>query len=652
MNHRDKIMAVFRGETVDVMPWVPRIDLWHNAKVLTDTMPERFAGMSVEEIHRTMGWPLHKFVPEWQKLEKPEDDDHMGIGLFDIKEMPYTFELPADVEVRVTRERNEKEDMRHVEYHTPVGMVSVRHGMTTEMKRAGASIGWIKEHAIEGREDYAPLTHIFANIKIKPAYERYNAWRESLAGDGVAVAFGAGLGCTAPIHYIQKTFLDATDFYLHHHDFPKEMAALAEAMGNYYDQLIEVLAGSGVDAVLWSANVDDMITYPDLYREHFLPWCHKAADRLRPEGIVMVTHPDGENEGLMDLVAESHMDVADAVTPHPMTKVKIAEYYDRWCRPGHLTIHGGIPEMMLLEESTTFDDLKDFMDQFFEAVAPGTRFVASIGDTTPPNADFSRLEYIGERIVKEGSLPLSAGSYRPVSAETLEQARAAATGEAAAERTLAVEAAFAKITEDVLEGEEERILTDAQALLDRGISAGDILNKGMLPAMDLIGSRFTDGTVFIPEVLLSARAMNEGITLLEPHLVDRDAGNSGKVVIGTVLGDLHDIGKNMVVSMLKGVGYKVVDLGANVEVEQFIEAVRDEKPDVLGLSALLTTTMPQIRDVIEGLEKSQLRHTVKIIVGGAPVNQKFADYAGADGYASDAGQAVAVAKQQTAKGSA
>jgi 5-methyltetrahydrofolate--homocysteine methyltransferase len=146
--------------------------------------------------------------------------------------------------------------------------------------------------------------------------------------------------------------------------------------------------------------------------------------------------------------------------------------------------------------------------------------------------------------------------------------------------------------------------------------------------------------------------MNEGITLLEPHLVDRDAGNSGKVVIGTVLGDLHDIGKNMVVSMLKGVGYKVVDLGANVEVEQFIEAVRDEKPDVLGLSALLTTTMPQIRDVIEGLEKSQLRHTVKIIVGGAPVNQKFADYAGADGYASDAGQAVAVAKQQTAKGSA
>ena len=641
MNHRDKIMAVFRGETVDVMPWVPRIDLWHNAKVLTDTMPERFAGMSVEEIHRTMGWPLHKFVPEWQKLEKPEDDDHMGIGLFDIKEMPYTFELPADVEVRVTRERNEKEDMRHVEYHTPVGMVSVRHGMTTEMKRAGASIGWIKEHAIEGREDYAPLTHIFANIKIKPAYERYNAWRRATGDDGVVVSWGAGLGCTSPMHFIQKTFLDATEFYLHHHDYPDQMAALIEALGNYYDQLIEVLAASGVDAVHWSANVDDMITYPALYEEHFLPWCHKASDRLRPEGIIMVIHPDGENQGLMDLVAASRMDVADAVTPWPMTKVRIGDYYDQWCRPGHLTIHGGIPEMLLLEESSTWEELESYMDDFFQAVAPGHHFVASIGDTTPPNADFSRLEYIGERIAREGSLPLRAGDFQPLGEADM-AAAARATEPAAVPE---VEEAYQRITNDVLEGDEEAVLVHARELLDQGFEAGDILNKGMLPAMDVIGSRFSDGTVFIPEVLLSARAMNQGLELLEPHLVSDGAQAPGKIVIGTVNGDLHDIGKNMVVSMLKGVGFKVVDLGANVEMEQFVEAVREEKPDVLGLSALLTTTMPQIRDVIEGLEHSQLRRSVKVIIGGAPVNQKFCDDAGADGYAQDAGEAVALTKR-------
>ncbi len=640
MNHRDTIMAVFRGQEVDVIPWVPRIDLWHNAKVLTDTLPQRFAGMSIDQIHRSLGWPLHKFVPEFQKPARPQDLDHWGLGLVDVKECAFTFEFPSDVDIRVTPEHSEKEEMTHVEYHTPVGMVSVRHGMTTEMKKAGASAGWVKEHAIKGPEDYAPLAHIFGNIKIKPAYERYNAWRRATGDDGVVVSWGAGLGCTSPMHFIQKTFLDATEFYLHHHDYPDQMAALIEALGNYYDQLIEVLAASGVDAVHWSANVDDMITYPALYEEHFLPWCHKASDRLRPEGIIMVIHPDGENQGLMDLVAASRMDVADAVTPWPMTKVRIGDYYDHWCRPGHLTIHGGIPEMLLLEESSTWEELESYMDDFFQAVAPGHHFVASIGDTTPPNADFSRLEYIGERIAREGSLPLRAGDFQPLGEADM-AAAARATEPAAVPE---VEEAYQRITNDVLEGDEEAVLVHARELLDQGFEAGDILNKGMLPAMDVIGSRFSDGTVFIPEVLLSARAMNQGLELLEPHLVG-ESGGPGKIVIGTVNGDLHDIGKNMVVSMLKGVGFKVVDLGANVEVVEFVEAVRDEQPDVLGLSALLTTTMPQIREVIEGLEHSQLRRSVKVIIGGAPVNQKFADDAGADGYAQDAGEAVTLTKR-------
>jgi 5-methyltetrahydrofolate--homocysteine methyltransferase len=382
-----------------------------------------------------------------------------------------------------------------------------------------------------------------------------------------------------------------------------------------------------------------MITYPALYEEHFLPWCHKAADRLSPEGIFLVTHTDGENQGLMDLVAESRMDVADAVTPYPMTKVRIEEYYDRWCRPGHLAIHGGIPEMLLLEDSSTREDLKDYMDHLFKVIAPGTRFVASIGDTTPPNADFDRLIYIGERIEKEGSLPLAAGDFRPLSAETLE---AAATPPPPAE---AVEKIFARIMEDVLEGDEERTVADAQALLDQGIDARDILDKGMLPAMDVIGAQFTSGTAFIPEVLLSARAMNDGLSLLEPHLVGTDDAGIGKIVIGTVRGDLHDIGKNIVVSMLKGVGYRVIDLGANVGTDRFVQEVVEQKPDLVGLSALLTTTMPQIREVIDALRKADLRNSVKVMIGGAPVNQKFADDAGADAYAQDAGEAVTLAKQ-------
>jgi corrinoid protein of di/trimethylamine methyltransferase len=646
MNHRERIRAVFRGELVDVIPWVPRIDLWHNAQALAGTLPKKYEGMTVEQIHRTEGWPLHKFVPEYLKPEKPEDIYHRGIGLYDLKEYPHTFEFPSDVEIEVDLEFSEDEEMTHVVYHTPVGSVSVRHGLTVEMRTSGASISWVKEHAIKGPEDYKVLAHIFGNLKLKPAYQRYHTWRESIGDDGLAVAHGLGIACTSPIHFIQKTLLGATDFYMHYNDYAMEMGALAEALESPYNQLLDILADSGVDVVLWSANVDDMITYPALYEEHFQPWCHKAADKLSPQGIFLAIHPDGENTGLLDLIAESRMDIADAVTPYPMTKVKIEEFYDRWSRPGHLTIHGGIPEMLLLEKSSTRDDLKDYLDHLFKVIGPGHHFVASIGDTTPPAADFDRLIYIGERIEKEGRLPLAAGAYRPVTVESLagvRQAAAAAIAEPVHAR--AEDDPYTEVLKDVLDGKHKKTVSDAKNLLDQGLNAKDILNKGMLPAMEIIGAKFADGTVFIPEVLLSARAMNEALRVLEPHLASSERDSAGKILIGTVRGDLHDIGKNMVLTMLKGVGYEVVDLGVNVKVGDFVRQVGEEKPDVLGLSALLTTTMPQIKDVIDALTEAGQRNEVKVVIGGAPINQKFADDVGADGYAPDAGAAVDLVKR-------
>ncbi len=652
ISHRENLLAVIGGETVDRMPWVPRIDLWHNAQALAGTLPEQFEGMSVEDMHRKLGWPLHKMVPEYSRPEKPEDSTHRGIGLYNLKEYPCTFEFSSDIDVHVVQDNRNGDEMMHVEYRTPVGAVSVVHGFTAEMKKSGASISWVKEHAIKGPEDYKVLTHIFGNLTIKPAYERFEKWRDSIGDDGIAVAHALGLSCGSPMHFIQKSFLDATEFYIHYHDYPTQMAELMKAMEGVYDQTLEVLSGVDMDAVLWVSNVDDMITYPTLYEEYFQPWCRKASEILKPKGTVMVCHPDGENQGLMELLTDSGMDVADAVTPYPMTKVRIEDYYEQWCRPGHLTIHGGIPEMLLLEKSTTREDLKDFMDNLFKNLAPGDHFIASIGDTTPPDADFDRLLYIGDRIEKEGSLPLAAGGYRPVSPADLDAAKRAVTPKSepkSTEETIAamnVEKAFEQITNDVLEGEEEDILEHAQDLLDQGFSAPDILNKGMLPAMDVIGERFADGTVFIPEVLLSARAMNDGLTLLEPHLAISNVKRGGRVLIGTVLGDLHDIGKNMVVSMMKGTGFEVIDMGVNVSTTDVVEQVREHRPDILGLSALLTTTMPQMKEIIDALANAGLRDGLKVIVGGAPVNQMFADHVGADGYAQDAGEAVAVAKQQ------
>jgi len=645
MTHREKLLKVARGEMVDILPWIPRIDLWHNANSLAGTLPQKYRGCSVEEIHRAEGWPLHKVVPEFLKPDKPEDIVHRAIGLYRLKEFPYDFEFSSAIGVEVDYQETDDESMTHVTYHTAVGKISVTHGVTAEMKKSGASISWVKEHAVKTKDDYRTLAHLFDGIKLKPAYERFRQWKDSVGEDGIAVAQSLGICCSSPMHFIQKTFLDATAFYLHYHDYPREIAELIEVIDPIYRRLIEILAASPADAVMWSSNVDDMITYPAYYEKDILPWCRQAGQKLHEAGILTMVHPDGENRGLMDLIPQAEMDIADAVTPYPMTKVDIAEYYERWCREGKMTIQGGIPELFLLEESTTRDDLKDYIDHLLQAITPGTRFIASIGDTTPPNADFDRLLYIGERIAKEGNLPLQAGGFDPVSPERLARAEAEP-------QPRPQPAPTAEPTDDMLIGAQEKVLAgDADKLVDhvanmlnQNYDARDILNTGMLSAMEIIGERFKDGTVFIPEVLLSARALNEALKVLEPHLAGSQVGKSAKILVGTVLGDLHDIGKNMVLTMLKGVGYDTVDLGVNVKAENFVEQVSEHQPQVLGLSALLTTTMPQMELVIKALEEAGLRNQLKIIVGGAPVNAKFAADIGADGYAQDGGEAITVVK--------
>lgn len=647
MTHRERLLKVVRGEMVDTIPWIPRIDLWHNAKSLAGTLPKKYRQYSVEDIHRAEGWPLHKFIPEYLKPDKPEDIIHRAIGLYRLKEFPYDFEFSSDIEIEVDYEESADESMTHVMYHTAVGTVSVRHGITAEMKKSGASITWVKEHAIKTKDDYQTLAHLFDNLKLKPAYERFKGWKDSVGEDGIAVAQGLGIACSSPMHFIQKTFLDATAFYLHYHDYPKEMAVLIEALEPVYNQLIDILAQSPADALLWSGNVDDMITYPAYFEKDILPWCRKATQKLHAQGILAVMHPDGENRGLMDLIPRCDMDIADAVTPYPMTKIDIEEYYDRWCRSGKMTIQGGIPEMFLLEESTTRDDLENYIDHLLNVITPGTRFIASIGDTSPPNTDFDRLLYIGDRIEKEGKLPLQAGSFNPVSQERLARAdakpeirhRPRSTKGPAREDDL-----FITVRQNVLTGDINILIDNVGEMLDLNFDAQEILNSGMLAAMEIIGERFKDGTVFIPEVLLSARAVNEAMKVLEPHLAGRQTGKSAKIMVGTVLGDLHDIGKNLVVTMLKGVGYDTVDLGVNVKAEKFVQQVSEDRPQVLGLSALLTTTMPQMKLVINALEEAGLRNRLKVIVGGAPVNTKFADDIGADGYAQDGGEVITLVK--------
>jgi len=183
-----------------------------------------------------------------------------------------------------------------------------------------------------------------------------------------------------------------------------------------------------------------------------------------------------------------------------------------------------------------------------------------------------------------------------------------------------------------------------QKALDQGLSAGEVLTGGLVAGMDEVGKGFKSGELFVPEVLIAARAMHAGMAVLKPLLADSDVPSAGKFAVGTVKGDLHDIGKNLVKMMVEGGGFEVVDLGVDVSPDAFVKAVREHKPNVIGMSALLTTTMTSMKDVIEALQEAGLRKSVKIMIGGAPVTEAYAKEIGADGYAPDAATAVDVAR--------
>lgn len=202
-----------------------------------------------------------------------------------------------------------------------------------------------------------------------------------------------------------------------------------------------------------------------------------------------------------------------------------------------------------------------------------------------------------------------------------------------------------EISEALQKGKSKNVKALVQQALDEGVDAKGILENGLLDGMMVVGGKFKRNEVFVPEVLVAARAMNAGMTILEPKLVEIGNEPVGKAVIGTVKGDLHDIGKNLVVMMLKGAGFEVFDLGVDVEPATFVEKAEEVGADVIGLSALLTTTMPNMKDVITLLEERGLREKYIVMVGGAPVNDSFAKEAGADFYTADAATAAEKAKE-------
>ena len=199
--------------------------------------------------------------------------------------------------------------------------------------------------------------------------------------------------------------------------------------------------------------------------------------------------------------------------------------------------------------------------------------------------------------------------------------------------------------EDLYDGYAEEVVEEVEEALGRGMTPYDVLTHGLVAGMDIVGDDFRDGILFVPEVLMAAKAMKAGMGILRPLLAETGAPKIGTVVIGTVKGDIHDIGKNLVGMMLEGAGFEVFDLGINNSVEEYLAAIEEHKPEILGMSALLTTTMPYMRTVINALKEEGIRSDIIVLVGGAPLNEAFAEDIEADAYCRDAAVAVVTAKK-------
>jgi methanogenic corrinoid protein MtbC1 len=641
MTYKERMLAAIKGEQADVIPFAPRMDLWYAAHQAAGTLPDPYGDCSMDSICRAEGWGLYKVTSDYQYIQESLEAKALAcLGLFVPHATVYRIEFSSDIDIDI---RSEGDTVRAA-FHTPAGTVSAEMAHTEQLKREGVTYPWVSERLIKTFEDWKIVASLFESIKLVPYVDGYLEWVADTGDDGLVAS--PACDASSPMHHIQKFLFDPTDFYIYYKEQPGQIEAFAASVAHFYNQILEVTAESPADVITWGGNYDHTITYPPYFEKDILPWLKKADAAYRPKGKLLLSHCDGENYGLMDLIKHSGIDAAESVCPYPMTRLRLHEYYAGWA--DKITIIGGIPGNLLLTDHTSESDFTAYMDYLFKAVAPGRRFFAGITDAVPVAADWNRLRRIHELVETKGRLPLKARTFSPVFADPSDEP----SDELSEVSKTGLSSEFDIVCQAIFSGNSKDIKTHIDALLQRDISAQDILQHGMIAAMDTIGAGFSAGKVFIPEMLMAAQTMEIGVGVLKDKLAagpGQAEATGGKILLGTVFGDLHDIGKNLVGIMLRGVGFEVIDLGINIAAQTFIHQVKVLKPDILALSALLTTTLPQMPRIIEALVEAGLRTTVKVIIGGAPVTYHFADRIGSDGYADNAGDAASLAKRLLAE---
>lgn len=395
MTYKELILSTIRGEPVDKLPFVPRLDLWYKANKLNGTLPQRYKNASLMEITQDLGVGYHGVIPDYRDLENDADDEDNGLALYRFRAIPYKFEF-HNIERRITRNGG----LTAAEYSTPYGKITVRFRYDESMKRSGITLPYIIEHAVKKKEDFKACAYIFENIHVKPSYEGYERFRDFVGDNGAAVAFNSP--AASPMHLILKELMSIEDFFYESIDYPDEMEELAAGISKFYEKVFDIVADCPADIVMSGANYDSSITTPPFFRRHILPSLKKQADVLHSKGKYLLTHTDGENRGLVELYRECGFDIADSICPEPMTSLSLKEIMSRL--EDRITIWGGIPSIAVLEESMSDYEFEAYLDKLLSNIGDGKHIIFSIADTTPPGAKFERIKLIAEKIREFGSV--------------------------------------------------------------------------------------------------------------------------------------------------------------------------------------------------------------------------------------------------------
>jgi methanogenic corrinoid protein MtbC1 len=379
------------------------------------------------------------------------------------------------------------------------------------------------------------------------------------------------------------------------------------------------------------ANPDDiahntgLLVNPKYLRKYVFPWYKKMGDICRDRGLGFIYHSDGDcSEALQDLV-DCGFHGFHPIQPNCMDIVEVKR---KWGKS--LCLLGNIN----LDSTLTLGTPEDIRAEVYErirTIGPGGGYMVSSSNSIPDYVPLANMKALFESTFEFGTYPIE-----------LEEGKIEGniwTFSGKPETEVAARAADLNIEDymsAMLSSDIERLIALTQAEIDAGREAGDVVDAGMIPAMTAVGEKFQSGEIYIPEMMRAAKSMSAALDHFKDQLIGQATENKGTIIIGTVKGDLHDIGKNLVTMMLQGQGFKVEDLGVSVDAQKFVKSVKTTQADVLAMSALLTTTMVEMKNTIDALAEAGLREGIKVIVGGAPLTQAFADQIGADGYAYDA----------------